>query len=73
MRALVAKVGPALAKRLAKLPNDKLHGFLLDYGVRIEWRPGSDEATLMWDLRNSLVSASSRAPGSRRSIGRLPW
>jgi site-specific DNA recombinase len=69
VRALVAKVGPTLAKRLARLPNDKLHAFLFDYGVRIEWRPGSDEATLTWDLGNSLVGASSRAPGSRRDGG----
>jgi hypothetical protein len=66
VRELVAKVGPTLGRRLAKLPNDKLHRFLFDYGVRIEWRPGAADAELTWDLGNALVSASSRSTGSRR-------
>jgi hypothetical protein len=35
VRELVARIGPTLGRRLAKLPNDKLHGFLSDYGVKV--------------------------------------
>jgi hypothetical protein len=35
VRRLIAKAGPSLGRRLAKLPADKLHGFLTEWGVRI--------------------------------------
>jgi hypothetical protein len=49
-----AKTGPSLGRRLAKLPADKLHEILAEWGVRIEWwatptrrpSPGTWEAPL---------------------------
>jgi DNA invertase Pin-like site-specific DNA recombinase len=66
VRRLVARTGPALGRRLAKLPTDKLHRFLTEYGVQIEWWPRSDEATLMWDVEDALVSGAARAGSAAR-------
>jgi hypothetical protein len=70
VRRLVAEAGPALGRRLAKLPADKLHGFLTEWACGSSSGPYADEATLTWDMGNALVSAPAR-PGLRhRAVSR---